>query len=86
MASCFGTLWLGWISRIDRLNAYSAALRAHTADLSAASGSAAKLLATTVAQQASVLSYIDGFTAAAGGAFLCLLLVAFMRRPPPSPF
>ena len=71
---------------IDRLNAYGAALRAHTADLSAASGSAAKLLATTVAQQASVLSYIDGFTAAAGGAFLCLLLVALMRRPPPSPF
>jgi DHA2 family multidrug resistance protein len=39
-----------------------------------------------VAQQASVLSYIDGFQAAAGGAFVCLLLVAFMRRPPPSPF
>ena len=47
---------------------------------------ATKLLATTVAQQASVLSYIDGFIAAAGGAFLCLLLVALMRRPPPSPF
>jgi hypothetical protein len=39
-----------------------------------------------VAQQASVLSFIDGFTAAAGGAFVCMLLVALMHRPPPSQF
>ncbi len=71
---------------IDRLAGYRAALEAHTADIGEAAGRAAKLLATTVAQQAAVLSYIDGFTAAAGGAFVCLLLVAFMRPPPPSPF
>jgi DHA2 family multidrug resistance protein len=71
---------------IDRLTAYGSAVSAHTADLGEASGRAAKLLATTVAQQASVLSYIDGFTAAAAGAFVCLLLVALMRRSPPSPF
>ena len=29
---------------------------------------------------------LDGFLAAAGGAFLCLLLVALMRPRPPSPF
>jgi DHA2 family multidrug resistance protein len=71
---------------IDRLTAYGGAVSAHTADLGEATGQAAKMLATSVAQQASVLSYIDGFTAAAAGAFLCLLLVALMRRSPPSPF
>ncbi|HEY4043495.1 MAG TPA: MFS transporter [Rhodopila sp.] len=71
---------------IDRLQAYGSVVAAHTADLGQASGGAAKLLASTVAQQASVLSYIDGFTAAAAGAFVGLLLVALMRRPPPSPF
>jgi MFS transporter, DHA2 family, multidrug resistance protein len=73
-------------STIDRLTAYGAVVRSHTADFGEASGRAAKMLATSVAQQASVLSYIDGFTAAAGGAFVCLLLVALMRRPPASPF
>jgi DHA2 family multidrug resistance protein len=71
---------------VDRLNMYRGAVGAHTADLAQAAGSAAKLLASTVAQQASVLAYIDGFTAAAAGALVCLMLVAFMRRPPPSPF
>jgi DHA2 family multidrug resistance protein len=70
----------------DRLAAYQAVVAAHTADASEAAARAAKLLATTVAQQAAVLSYIDGFMAAAGGAFLCMLLVALMRRPPASPF
>jgi hypothetical protein len=42
-----------------------------------------KLLGSVVAQQAAVLSYIDGFLAAAAGAFVCLLLVALLRRPPP---
>jgi MFS transporter, DHA2 family, multidrug resistance protein len=74
------------VGTTDRLAAYQHAVAARTADLSAASARAAKLLAATVAQQASVLSYIDGFLAAAAGAFVCLLLVALMRRPAPSPF
>ncbi|MEA2738953.1 MAG: transporter, family, multidrug resistance protein [Acetobacteraceae bacterium] len=71
---------------IDRLATYRAIVASHTADLSEAGARAAKLLATTVAQQASVLSFIDGFMAAAGGAFLCMVLVALMQRPPPSRF
>jgi MFS transporter, DHA2 family, multidrug resistance protein len=74
------------ISTADRLAAYRAVLSAHTADLGVATAQAARLLATTVAQQAAVLSYIDGFLAAAGGAFVCLLLTALIRRTPPSPF
>ena len=70
----------------DRLAAYPGVVGAHTADLADASARAAMLLATTVAQQASVLSFIDGFMAAAGGAFVCMLLVALMHRPPPSQF
>ena len=73
-------------STADRLAAYRAGLSAHTADLGVATAQSAKLLATTVAQQAAVLSYIDGFLAAAGGAFVCLLLTALLRRTPPSPF
>jgi DHA2 family multidrug resistance protein len=71
---------------VDRLSAYQAAVGSRTADLGEAAARAARLLSTTVAQQASVLSFIDGFLAAAIGAFLCLLLVAIMRRPPPSAF
>ena len=71
---------------IDRLAQYSGAMGSHTADLAQAAARAAKLLGTAVAQQAAVLSYVDGFLASAGGAFICLLLVALMRRPPPSPF
>jgi DHA2 family multidrug resistance protein len=71
---------------IDRLTAYRNAVGAHTADLGQATGIATKLLAATVAQQASVLAYIDGFMAATAGAFVCMVLVALMRRPPPSPF
>ncbi len=70
----------------DRLAGYAGALGAHTADLGEASAQAAKLLGSAVMQQASVLSYIDGFLAAAVGAFVCLLLIAAMRRGPPSPF
>jgi DHA2 family multidrug resistance protein len=70
----------------DRLAAYGGAVGAHTADLGQASAQAAKLLGSAVLQQASVLSYIDGFLAAAIGAFVCLLLVALMRPGPPSPF
>jgi len=67
---------------IDRLAAYRAALGVHTSDAAAAGAQAARLLATTVGQQAAVLSFIDGFAAAGIGAFLCMVLVAIT---PPSP-
>lgn len=70
----------------DRLAKYEAAILARTSDAAETARRAAKLLEATVAQQASVLAYIDGFLAAAAGAFICLLLVALMRAPPPSPF
>jgi MFS transporter, DHA2 family, multidrug resistance protein len=70
----------------DRLAAYRGAIGAFTADPGLASAEAVKLLTGTVLQQASVLSYVDGFLAAGAGAFCCLLLVAAMRRGPPSPF
>jgi DHA2 family multidrug resistance protein len=70
----------------DRLAAYAGAVGSRTADVAGAAGQAAKLLGTAVAQQAAVLSYIDGFVAAAAGALVCLILVAAIRRPPPSPF
>jgi DHA2 family multidrug resistance protein len=70
----------------DRLAAYRGAIAAHTADPGLASAQAMKLLTSAVLQQASVLSYADGFFAAGVGAFVCLLLVAAMRRGPPSPF
>jgi DHA2 family multidrug resistance protein len=68
----------------DRLSAYTSAVGSHTADLGNAAAEGAKLLGSAVAQQAAVLSYIDGFLAAAAGAFVCLLLVVSMRKPPPS--
>ena len=67
---------------IDRLSAYRGAVGARTADVAEVGTKAAKLLGNAVAQQAAVLSYIDGFLAAAVGAFVCLLLVALVRRPP----
>jgi MFS transporter, DHA2 family, multidrug resistance protein len=70
----------------DRLAAYRGAIGAHTADLGVASAQAVKLLSSAVLQQASVLAYVDGFLAASAGAFGCLVLVAAMRRGPPSPF
>ncbi len=70
----------------ERLAAYRGAVGARTADLAEAGARATKLLAGTVAQQAAVLSYIDGFLAAAAGAFICLLVVGLVRRPGPSPF
>lgn len=74
------------VDTASRLADYRNAVGAHTSDLGLASAQAAKLLAATVAQQASVLAYIDGFLANAAGAFVCLVLVALMRPPPPSPF
>jgi DHA2 family multidrug resistance protein len=70
----------------DRLAAYRAALGSHMSDPAMVAAQATKLLAAAVAQQAAVLSFVDGFLAAAGGAFVCLLVVAAMRRAPPSPF
>jgi MFS transporter, DHA2 family, multidrug resistance protein len=68
---------------IDRLSAYRGAVGTRSADVAEVGAKAAKLLANAVAQQAAVLSYIDGFLAAAAGAFVCLLLVALVRRPAP---
>jgi MFS transporter, DHA2 family, multidrug resistance protein len=73
-------------STIDRITTYRGAVGARTADIGEAADKATKLLEGAVAQQAAVLSYIDGFLAAAAGAFACLLLVALIRRPPPSSF
>ncbi|HYZ63866.1 MAG TPA: MFS transporter [Acetobacteraceae bacterium] len=66
-------------STTQRLADYGAAIGARTTDIPKAAAQATKLLANTVAQQAAVLSYIDGFTAAAYGAFVCLLLGALLR-------
>jgi DHA2 family multidrug resistance protein len=69
-----------------RIQAYRAVLQAHTGDVAVAAGQATKLLATTVAQQAAVLSYIDGFTAAGVGAVVCLLVAVAMQIGSKSPF
>lgn len=66
---------------VDRLAAYRNAVSAHTADVAIASARATSLLSSAIAKQAAVLSYIDGFLAAAGGAFVCLLLIALLPRP-----
>ncbi|MEJ0093972.1 MAG: MFS transporter [Methylocella sp.] len=71
---------------IDRLATYRGAISERTANAGEAAARATQLLAQTVARQASVLAYIDGFLAAAVGAFVCLLLVALIRKPPPSQF
>ena len=70
----------------ERLAAYAARIGAHTADAAQAAATAARLLAGAVAQQAAVLAFIDGFLAAALGALVCLVLLALMSRPPPTPF
>jgi DHA2 family multidrug resistance protein len=64
----------------DRLAAYRNAVGAHSSDVGVATQRATSLLASTVAKQAAVLSYIDGFLAAAVGAFGCLMLTALLRR------
>ena len=64
----------------DRLAAYRNVVGAHTSDVAAAAARATSLLGAAVAKQAAVLSYIDGFLAAAVGAFVCLLLTALLRR------
>ena len=64
----------------DRLAAYRNVVGAHTSDVAAAAARATSLLGAAVAKQAAVLSYIDGFLAAAVGAFVCLLLTTLLRR------
>ena len=65
----------------ERLSFYRNALSTHGTDVVAATARAAHLLAAAVARQAAVLSFIDGFLAAAAGAYLCVLLTAFFPRP-----
>jgi DHA2 family multidrug resistance protein len=67
----------------DRLLAYRGAVGAHTADFGNAGAQATRLLAGVTTQQSSVLAYIDGFAAAAAGAFLCMLLAAWLRPSTP---
>jgi DHA2 family multidrug resistance protein len=64
----------------DRLAAYRNAVSAHSSDIAVATERATSLLGSAVARQAAVLSYIDGFLAAAVGAFVCLMLTALLRR------
>ena len=52
----------------DRLAAYRNAVGAHSSDVAVAAERATSLLGSAVAKQAAVLSYIDGFLAAAVGA------------------
>jgi MFS transporter, DHA2 family, multidrug resistance protein len=65
----------------DRLALYRNALAAQGTDVVAATARATNLLAAAVARQAAVLSFIDGFLAAAAGAYLCLLLAALLQKP-----
>ncbi|MBV8796514.1 MAG: MFS transporter, partial [Hyphomicrobiales bacterium] len=60
--------------------AYRNAVAGHSSDIALAAERATSLLGSTVAKQAAVLAYIDGFLAAAVGAFVCLVLTAFLRR------
>jgi MFS transporter, DHA2 family, multidrug resistance protein len=63
----------------DRLALYRNVVGAHASDAALAAGRATGLLAAAVAKQAAVLSYIDGFLAAAVGAVFCLFLTALLR-------
>jgi DHA2 family multidrug resistance protein len=64
----------------DRLAAYRSAVGAHSSDAALAAERATSLLGSAVAKQAAVLSYIDGFLAAAVGAYVCLFLTALLRQ------
>ncbi|CAN7422410.1 hypothetical protein LJR231_002734 [Phyllobacterium sp. LjRoot231] len=71
---------------LDRIAAFRSALGMNTSDPAAATAQATALLATAVARQAAVLSFIDGFAVAALGALACIFLVAMMRKAKPAPF
>ncbi len=62
----------------SRLTLYRGVVATHGSDLAAAAARANGLLAAAVAKQAAVLSFIDGFLAAAAGAYACLLLTAML--------
>jgi DHA2 family multidrug resistance protein len=64
----------------DRIASYRNAVAMHSSDVAVAAERATSLLGSAVAKQAAVLAYIDGFLAAAVGAFICLVLTAFLRR------
>jgi MFS transporter, DHA2 family, multidrug resistance protein len=64
----------------DRLASYRNAVAAHSSDVALAGARGTSLLASAVAKQAAVLAYIDGFLAAAIGAYACLVLTALLRR------
>jgi MFS transporter, DHA2 family, multidrug resistance protein len=64
----------------DRLAAYRNAIAAHSSDAALAAARGTSLLTSAVSKQAAVLSYIDGFLAAAIGAYACLVLTALLRR------
>ena len=66
----------------DRLNSYTDALFARSDGLPDASARAASLLGLAVRSQASVLSYIDGFTVVSLVVVAMLGLVALLREPP----
>ena len=68
------------VQTADRLAAYRSAMIAHSSDVGVAAERATSLLGSAVAKQAAVLSYIDGFLAAAVGALVCLLFTALLRR------
>ncbi|MRG55314.1 MFS transporter [Phyllobacterium sp. SYP-B3895] len=71
---------------LDRIAAFRIASGLHTSDPAAATAQATSLLATAVARQAAVLSFIDGFSVAALGALACVFLVAMMQKGKPAPF
>jgi DHA2 family multidrug resistance protein len=64
----------------DRLAAYRNAVATHSSDAALAAAQGTSLLGSAVAKQAAVLSYIDGFLAAAIGAYACLFVTALLRR------
>ena len=66
------------VQTADRLAAYRNAMIAHSSDVGVAAERATSLLGSAVAKQAAVLSYIDGFLAAAVGAFVCLMFTALL--------
>jgi len=64
----------------NRLASYRDAMSAHSSDVAVAAERATSLLGSAVAKQAAVLSYIDGFLAAAVGSLICLLFTALLPR------
>ncbi|ORE90364.1 MFS transporter [Aurantimonas sp. 22II-16-19i] len=68
----------------ERLAAYEHLLAPHMTDPAAIAGQATGLLASAVARQAAVLSYIDGFTAAAIVGSGLFVLAAFLTTPRPA--